>query len=305
MKKLLLVGVVGLFALLAGCGGGNGPECDEDTLPPVTEAQFPKGQAPEYVIRQANEIGFSRVGEVDYSAQVLSIDMGEEDYNGNYRVTKVVVQEFTTDYSEGYLTKPTNNVHEYGYATFRAVLGGQTSVLTNYDIKKVGKSLLTVKRRGGNNDIDGNFQPILDIYFPVMGVLEEVNDDTFRINGQLYPRGIADDNEGGVDIYVGGHVAGMFDGKKLNIFSTSFAGSAWGYAHPIKVNSVIDEMSFTYLDADGNEVVATIREGNSLEKTDRLRTTEKLVSGKEYQVTGSRVDHDNMEAFDVDVFIKE
>ena len=107
MKKLLLVGVVGLSALLGGCGG-SGEDCNEEVLPPVTEAQFPNGQAPDYIVRSANEVGFARIENKGMTSQVLSIEMDPE----NHRVTKVVVQEFIADYSEGYHTKPTNNVYE-------------------------------------------------------------------------------------------------------------------------------------------------------------------------------------------------
>lgn len=302
MKKLLLVGVVGLSALLAGCGGGG--DCDEEgtVTPPVTEAQFPRGQTPDYIVRSSNEIGFSRVGNPDYSAQVLSIEMGEEDYSGEFRITKVLVQEFIADYSEGYLTKPTNNVHEYGYATFRATMGSSSTAMTNYDIKKIGKSVVTVQRRGGDSDFEGNFLPIFDVAFSALGVLNEITDDHFIVNGIQYPRGIADDNEGGVDIVVGGYVAGIMDGDKLNIAKLSFAGPAWGITLNPVVSVVIDESSFSYVDVYGNDVVVTLREPLSVEKTDRILSTSNLVVGETVVITATSLDYNNQEILSADVF---
>lgn len=294
MKKLLLVGVVGLSALLAGCGGG-GEDCDESQpLPPVVEAQFPRGQAPEYIVREENEIGFSRIeNEEGINGQVLNIDF-VEDSEWDYIIA---VQQFEADYSQGYLTKPTTNVVEYVRPQVRAVLGKSKELMTTYDLLKLGDALVTVKQRGGFSDVSGNFYPGLDVYFPVMGELQEVTGDTVKINGIVYPKGTADD-----DVYVSRHVAGMYDGEKLNVYSMSFAGPAWGYVHTITVYNVVDEQSFSYIDSENNVMVVHLREKAYMEHTDRLLHTEGLEPGTKLMVSGARLDYNNLEALNADAY---
>lgn len=301
MKKLLLVGVVGLSALLTGCGGGDGPDCDDNLLPPVTEAQFPNGQAPDYIVRGAKDIGFSRIEGQGVTGQVLSIETDPKDH----RVVKVVVQEFIADYSEGYLTKPTNNIREYGYSQFVAVMGDQTDFLNSNDIYKVRQSLLTVKMNGYSEDAFGNKQPIFDVHFPVTGILDAVTETSFIVNGIEYPKGIADDNEGGVDIVVGGYISGMMDGDKLNITKLSFVGPAGGYSHSVEVDTVIDEASFSYLNHEGNSVTVHLNTTPTFGKSDRLESTEKLVPGSWVVVGAARIDDNNMESLSSRVYLVE
>lgn len=300
MKKLLLVGVVGLSALLAGCGG-SGSDCEEEVLPPVTEAQFPNGQSPDYIVRGKDDIGFSRVVRDGLTAQVLSIETDPKDK----RVVKVVVQEFIADYSEGYMTKPTNNVHEYGHSQFVAVLGDQRTILGSDDLDKVSKSLMTVKMNGYSEDVFGNKQPTFDIHFPVTGILNEVTDTSFIVNGMEYPRGVADDNEGSMDIVIGGHVSGMMDGEKLNITKLSFAAPAWGYSHSVEVDTVIDETSFSYLNHEGNSVTVHLNTIPTFGSSDRMESTEKLVAGSWVVVSGSRIDDNTMETHNARVYFVE
>lgn len=299
MKKLLLVGVVGLSALLAGCGGGG--DCEEETLPPVTEASFPNGQAPDYIVRSKDDMGFARIGNEGSTSQVLSIEMDPD----NHRVTKVVVQEFIADYSEGYHTKPTNNVYEYGFSHFRAAVGEGRPLLSSYDLYKVRQSLLTVKLSSTYEDLEGNIQPTFEIHFPVVGILDAVTETSFVVNGIEYPKGIADDNLGGVDIVIGGYVSGMLDGEKLNITKLSFAGPAGGYSHSVEVDTVIDETSFSYLNYEGNSVTVYVDTTPTFGHTDRLEDTKKLVSGSWVVVSGASIDNNNMEAKDARVYLVE
>lgn len=301
MKKLLLVGVVGLSALLAGCGGSS-DDCDEgELLPPVVEAQFPNGQSPDYIIRGKDDIGFARVVRDGLTAQVLSIETDPKDQ----RVVKVVVQEFIADYSEGYMTKPTNNIHEYGHSQFLAVMGDQRSILDSKDIDKVAKSLMTVKMNGYTEDVFGTQQPIFDIHFPVTGILNEVTDTSFIVNGIEYPRGIADDNEGNMDIVVGGHISGMMDGDKLNITKLSFASPAWGYSHSVEVDRVIDETSFSYLDYQGNSVTVHLNTVPTFGSSDRMESTEKLESGSWVVVSAGSINDNTMETHNARVYFVE
>lgn len=190
MKKFAIV--LGLSAMMIGCGGGG--DCEEGTMPPDTtppiEAQFPRGQEPEYIVRNADEIGFAKLQNKEgMTGQVLGIEFEPENIN---RYT-IAVQEFTADYSQGYLTKPTNNVFTYTNSTLHAVWGGTKVQLSSEDLVKLKDSLLTVKQRGGFEDAFGNFYPAFDIYFPVMGPLQEVTEDTVKINGMTYPKGTDDD----------------------------------------------------------------------------------------------------------------
>lgn len=300
MKKLLLVGVVGLSALLAGCGGGD--DCEEGTVtPPVTEAQFPNSQSPDYIVRGANEVGFARLTDVGITSQVLSIETDPKHHN----VVKVVVKEFIADYSEGYLTKPTNNVFEYGYSEFRAVVGDQKIPLNSNDIYKVRKSLLTVKMTDSTEDVFGNFQPVFDIHFPVVGILDDVTETTFIVNGIEYPKGIADDNEGGVDIVIGGYVSGMMDGEKLNISKLSFVGPAGGYSHSVEVDQVVDETSFSYLNHEGNSITVHLDTTPTFGKSDRLESTEKLVAGSWVVVSAATINNNDMETTGARVYFVE
>lgn len=294
MKKFAIV--LGLSALMIGCGGGG--DCEEGTVPPDTtppiEAQFPRGQEPEYIVRNAGEIGFAKFKNKEgRTGQVLGIEFDPEDIN-RYTIT---VQEFTADYSQGYLTKPTSNVYTYDNPLLRGVLGGLEGYFSHEDRVKLKDALLTMKHRDNFEDSLGNLQPIFDVYFPVMGPLQEVTGDTVKINGMTYPKGIADE-----EVYVGGHVAGLYDGEKLNVYSLSFAADAWGYAHSVTVLGVVDETSFSYLDSDGNVVVAVLREQAYLEKSDRFFTTENMKAGMTLVVSGWRVDYNTMEALDVNAY---
>lgn len=295
MKKLLLVGVVGLTALLVGCGGSS-EDCDEGTvpLPPVPEVSFPNNQAPEYIVREGDEIGFARIeNEEGINGQVVSLEF-EEGSEYNYTIA---VQQFDADYSEGYLTKPTANVFEYNNSPLVAVMGKSKERLTNYDLIKLQDVLMTVKQRGGFEDAFGTFYPSFDVYFPVMGELQDVTGDTVKINGIVYPKGTADD-----DVYIGRHVAGMYDGEKLNIFSLSFAGPAWGYTHIVTVYNVVGENSFSYVDSENNVMVVHLREKAYMEHSDRLLHTDGVVPGMKLMVSGARLDYNNLEALKADVY---
>lgn len=254
MKKLLLVGVVGMSALLAGCGGGD---CDEGTvLPPVTEVAFPNGQAPEYIIRSGSDIN-SRAPAI--YGQVLSMEILE---NGR---ADVVIQKFEADYSNGYATKPTNTVIE-GLANFRMKVGGYQASLTSYDLHKLSKSLLTVAVRGENNE----GEMMVEVTLPVLGELQSNDGNTVRINNIDYPLGTVDDDMGGNDAYIGRHVVGMFDGGKLNLITLSSVNSTWGVVIPATVNAVYGQIDMSYLDSDGNEVTVYLNTIPTMIPTDRV-----------------------------------
>ncbi|MGL4753416.1 MAG: hypothetical protein ACRCXB_13605 [Aeromonadaceae bacterium] len=292
MKKLLLVGVVGLSALLGGCGGGG--DCEEEVLPPVTEASFPRGQAPEYIIRMEDEIGFSKVNtKENFSGQVLFMESNE---NPNY--VALTVQEFTADYSQGYVTKPTNNIREFEIAYLTARFGNYSEYIKGEDIDKIQDQLLTVKLRGGQKLINGNILPNLDITFPILGELQEESSTFYKINGMYYPKGSADDG-----VYVGRHVVGLYEGDKLNIFSMAFAGPAWGYVHTVTVDAVVDGTHFTYIDGDGFEISVDLKAPVHMEKTDRLLNTEGLVSGMKVTVMAGRVDYNKLETINASVYL--
>lgn len=289
MKKLLLVGVVGMAALLGGCGGSS--DCDEEVLPPVTEAQFPRGQAPEYIIRSAEEVGAR--GAVGINGQVLGIEF-ESDNENNW---KLIVQQFDADYSNGYLTKPTTNVFEYTNSKINASAGPSPVYLTTYDMHKVAGELLTVKQRGGFEDAFGNFYPEFTVYFPVVGKLEEDNGASYKINGVWYPKGTADS-----DVYVGRYVAGMYDGEKLNAYSMSFAGPAGGYTHTVTVDAIVDDLTFTYVDGDGNQMHVAIRPPISVERSDRILSTDALKAGMKVVVSAATLDYNEMVTSNANVY---
>lgn len=254
MKKLLLVGVVGLAALLGGCGGSG--DCDESITPPVTDAQFPNGQAPEYVIRQHADI--TGRSETTYG-QILSMEVLE----GNK--ANVVIQKFEADYSNGYATKPTSTVIE-GKAEMRVKIGGFQANLTSYDLNKLKGSLMTVSFRGNNTD----GEMIVYVTLPVLGELQELNGNSVRVDGIDYSLGTVDDDAGHNDAYIGRWVAGMFDGDKLNIISLSVAERVWGNLLPVKVNAIYGQSDLSYLDSDGNEVTVYLNTRPTMEKTDRV-----------------------------------
>lgn len=254
MKKLLLVGVVGLSALLGGCGGSS--DCDEEVLPPVTEAQFPNGQEPEYVIRQHADITGRNV--TTYG-QLLSMEVLEGDR------ANVVIQKFEADYSNGYATKPTDTVVE-GKAELRVKIGGYQANLTSYDLNKLKSSLMTVSFRG-NNAAD---EMIVYVTLPVLGELQELNGNSVRVDGIDYPLGTVDMEDGLHDAYIGRHVAGMFDGDKLNIISLSVATPTWGNLIPVKVGAVYGQSDLSYLDSDGNEVTVFLNTRPTMDASDRV-----------------------------------
>lgn len=280
MKKLLLVGVVGLSALLAGCGGGE--DCNEASpLPPVEDvAQFPRGQAPEYIVRTADEIEVSRMQtKDDLTGQVVSMELVENSY-----YHRIVVQEFETSYEGGYQTKPTNNIHEFTSSSLRARIGDGAQNLTYSDLVKMKDDLLTVKKRGGSTSL-GGFHPHFEISIPVMGPVESLNGDTVIINGLEYKVGKIDES-----VKEGKYVAGVYEGTNLNIYNTSFVGPAWGIALTVEVKEVLTDSSFYYEDALGYMVIVNLREEGYMERSDRLFTTDSLKVGQKVLVKASKIE---------------
>lgn len=267
MKKLLLVGIVGLSAMLGGCGGSG--DCDE-TLPPVTEATFPNNQTPEYVIRTASEIearGTSFYGQVT-SMEVL------EDGRAN-----VIIQRFDADYSDGYQTKPTNTVTE-GVAVFYAKVGALAERLRVDDLKKLSGSLPTVAVRG---EIDGSLR--LELSLPVMGDFQRFDGVTARINDFDYQVGSVDG-----DLYVGSWATGLTDGDKLNLIQLSVTASAWGVLIPVDVHDIVSSKGFTYKNVDGDEITVYLNEGLTVYPTDRVKDTSELRVGEKVLIQANYLD---------------
>lgn len=274
MKKFAII--VGLTAMLTGCGGGGG-DCEEGTVtPPVTEVSFPNGQMPEYVIRTSSEIESRNSG---VFGQVVGMEVLEDG------LANVTIQRFDADYSNGYQTKPTSNVIA-GQAVFYAKIGGYEAKLTSYDLNKLSKSLPTVAVRG---DVDGAMR--LELALPVMGELQELNSNSVRINNMDYKLGTVDDGDGGNDVYVGRWVAGMFDGDKLNVISLSVTEPVWGFLMVVEVDSIIGDTDFTYITSDGATNTVFLNERPSMMATDRVMNTDKLEVGKKVLIQAFKLDY--------------
>lgn len=297
MKKLLLVGVVGLSALLYGCGGSS--DCEE-VIPPAPEPEitFPNNQAPDYVIREADEIGFARVlGEGFYTGQVLGIDVKESGF------PRVVVQEFIADYGNGYLTKPTSNVQEVS-ANFFTKAGNIEVMLSKEDITSLQDQLLTVVDRGGKkNEVTGEYVAKFYISTPVLGHFTDYDGEYALINHVKYPVKHVDPKL----LNGSSYVAGYWEGDKLNLFATSYSGRAYGFSHEVKVHRILGQTDFTYLDSDNNEVTVILKQlGQTVAPSDCVKVVdEELKEGEKVVITGFEVNYSTMEVKDATVFKSE
>lgn len=289
MKKLLLVGVVGLSALLGGCGGGD---CEEEVLPPVTESQFPRGQAPEYVVRKADEVELSRAfGNQLITGQVLSLEMAES------RPSIITVQEFDASYEGGYMTKPTNNVRTFnGY--FRAQAGGQEMSMTHEDLLKLRSDLMTVALRETEFNDEG-VMTFAQVYLSVSvsGKIDTITSDTIRINGMDYPLGFFNPSE----VVEGDYATGFLEGSKLNFYKLTFSNPAGGYSHEVVVDDVMGTDSFTYLNAEGNSVVVELKPLPY--PGDEIQDASVLSKGSVVVVQGFTIDNNDMVARDANVYL--
>lgn len=295
MKKLLLVSVVGLSALLGGCGGGE--DCEESPiLPPVEDvAKFPRGQAPEYIIRDTTQ---TKAGTKDsLLGQALSISPTSD--GDQPASASLVLQEFTADYTNGYLTKPTMNVHEFTYVYFTA---NNKVRLTGSDLTLLKDELLTLSKVG-------YLEPILpgtpgtytfNVSVQVEGQLEDLVGDIITIQGIEYKVGKVADG-----VVLGDYVSGIRDGENLNVYKLSFSTPAWGYSHEVEVFGKIDEDTFTYINNQGNEMRVTMRPCTGYEKDDRLCDTTKFELFQKVKLSGNyyTFDSNTMEASDVAVYL--
>lgn len=269
MKKFAIV--LGLSALLIGCGGGG--DCEEGTVtPPV--AAFPNDQAPEYVIRTSSEIESRSAG---IFGQVVSMEVLE---NG---LANVSIQRFDTDYNNGYMTKPTSNVIA-GEAVFFAKIGAFNAQLTSYDLNKLSKSLLTVAVRG---ELNGAMR--LELALPVLGELQELNGNSVRINNIDYKLGAIDEDNGGNDAYIGRWVAGVFDGDRLNVVALSVAEPVWGIVTVVEVAGVYGQADFSYINSDGDEITVYLNDRPTMFATDRVMDAGELEVGKKVLIQANRL----------------
>lgn len=293
MKKLLLVGVVGMSALLAGCGGGD---CEEGTvLPPVTEVAFPKGQAPEYVIRfdSPNE----RMVSLNYSGQVLSLNTDKWE-------PVFTVQKFDATYEGGYMTKPTTDVVDVAIEE-----GGIVAMsyepkhhMSRDDLEVLKDELLTVRVYDTAVDMEGNnLSRRVVIYPTVVGPVDEVLAGSIIINGQMFDS----DNEAGFE--EGSYAVGITADGGLKNIQLSGAGPAWGIQSTVIVKRVVGVNQFVY-DTHFGEVMATLKDQDFGEdfphQNDSEQTTANLKIGSAVLLVGNAIDFNTMTTDNVMAYLK-